>query len=596
MTAQRTGLPPAEIREQLRRILDSSNFDASERNRGFLEYIVEEKLSGRGDRIKAYSIATTVFGRDDSFDPQLDPIVRIEASRLRRSLERYYLTCGHDNPIKFTIPKGAYIPEFERQGVQVEAQEEAAAATEPAPQTLAPPPRRGKPGWRMAVAGLAVAVFLAVTAGATLWFTGYGPFATEAELPSFDREGPAIFVMPFAEDGKVEALQNFTHGLTREVVVALTRFKDLFVFGPETSFSYGDGANLREVASDLQVDYILTGGTTVHGGRFAVDVQLVDAETGQYVWATRAEGDLSVDDILAARDEVANRVAQSLAQPYGIIFTKQTQEREGKAPDSLSSYDCVLRFYLYWKSYKREFYPTVYRCLKMAIANDPEYAEAYAALSLIYSDAYRFGFTAANIEENPREKALTLAKRSIEIAPNLARGHHALMLAHWLNNDVELSFEAGRRGLAANPYDTELMAELGMRYVYRDQREMGLPLLREAFARNPGQPSGYRMPLFLHHYLEGRYEEAYHEARMIDAPNLIFTHVVVAVAAAGVDKKAEAKAAVDRILVMAPNFGEIVVAELEKRNISSQIIDAVVKGLRDAGLFIPGEGAVGHTS
>src|SRR5262249_42785648 len=100
------------VRAQLRRIVGCQEFDASERNRRFLQYVVEETLAGRTERIKAYSIATSVFGRDASFDPQTDPIIRIEASRLRRSLERYYLTAGKDDPIRIEIPKGSYIPTF----------------------------------------------------------------------------------------------------------------------------------------------------------------------------------------------------------------------------------------------------------------------------------------------------------------------------------------------------------------------------------------------------------------------------------------------------------------------------------------------------
>ena len=69
-------------------------------------------MAGRGDRIKAYSIAVEVFGRGVSFDPQTDPIVRIEAGHLRRALERYYLTAGHADPILITIPKGGYVPTF----------------------------------------------------------------------------------------------------------------------------------------------------------------------------------------------------------------------------------------------------------------------------------------------------------------------------------------------------------------------------------------------------------------------------------------------------------------------------------------------------
>ena len=82
--------PPAEfVRATVERILASSNFSASERNRRFLRYIIDETLDGRADRIKGYSVGVAVFNRDTSFDPQLDPIVRIEASRLRRSLDYY---------------------------------------------------------------------------------------------------------------------------------------------------------------------------------------------------------------------------------------------------------------------------------------------------------------------------------------------------------------------------------------------------------------------------------------------------------------------------------------------------------------------------
>ena len=103
---------PEEARAELQRVMESPQFDCSERNRRFLKYVVDEVLSGRADRIKGYSIATTVFGRDVIFDPQLDPVVRMEARRLRRSLERFYLTGGSSN-IKIEMPKGSYVPLFQ---------------------------------------------------------------------------------------------------------------------------------------------------------------------------------------------------------------------------------------------------------------------------------------------------------------------------------------------------------------------------------------------------------------------------------------------------------------------------------------------------
>ena len=108
------GCHPDEIREQLDHILASGSFDCSDRNRRFLAYVVDETVNGRAGRIKAYSIATSVFGRDSSFDSQQDSIVRIEAGRLRRSLERYYLIAGMNDPLRITIPTGTYVPSFSR--------------------------------------------------------------------------------------------------------------------------------------------------------------------------------------------------------------------------------------------------------------------------------------------------------------------------------------------------------------------------------------------------------------------------------------------------------------------------------------------------
>ena len=87
----------------------------SDRLKSFLRFVVEETLAGRADRLKAYTIALEVLGRDESFDPQNDPVVRMEAGKLRRRLERYYLGAGRDDPVRIEIPKGGYAPTFSLQ-------------------------------------------------------------------------------------------------------------------------------------------------------------------------------------------------------------------------------------------------------------------------------------------------------------------------------------------------------------------------------------------------------------------------------------------------------------------------------------------------
>src|SRR6476620_11285111 len=113
---QRASQPPdtfvADVREHLERVLRSPHFDGSARSREFLRYVVEEVLAGRAAYLKQAAIAVEVFGRKPDFDAVIDPIVRVQAGRLRRSLERYYLLSGDAHAIRIELPKGSYAPVF----------------------------------------------------------------------------------------------------------------------------------------------------------------------------------------------------------------------------------------------------------------------------------------------------------------------------------------------------------------------------------------------------------------------------------------------------------------------------------------------------
>ena len=105
------------IQQQLQRIFYSPEFHATKNQREFFKFVVSETLAERSHEIKAYTIATRVFGRKDDFDPNLDPIVSIHANNLRRALERYYLVAGQNDPVRIDIPKGTYVPTFSEQAV-----------------------------------------------------------------------------------------------------------------------------------------------------------------------------------------------------------------------------------------------------------------------------------------------------------------------------------------------------------------------------------------------------------------------------------------------------------------------------------------------
>ena len=103
---------PADIQTALDRIVSSPGFKKSPQLACFLSFVVGETLAGRGDRIKAYNIAADALGRSPDFDPQNDPIVRVEAGRLRRALDHYYSNGGTGDPVVIELPRGHYVPKF----------------------------------------------------------------------------------------------------------------------------------------------------------------------------------------------------------------------------------------------------------------------------------------------------------------------------------------------------------------------------------------------------------------------------------------------------------------------------------------------------
>jgi adenylate cyclase len=149
-----------------------------------------------------------------------------------------------------------------------------------------------------------------------------------------------------------------------------------------------------------------------------VDVLLVEAKSGRAVWAETFERMLQPSEIIALRNEVANRVARALAQPYGAIQSDLARDAEGSGPEALGSYAAVLQFHAYWRTFDPAMIAAVRVGLERAVATEPDYAEARACLSLLYSNAFRFRHPIGMSEHDPQERALSLAARAVELAPS----------------------------------------------------------------------------------------------------------------------------------------------------------------------------------
>jgi Tol biopolymer transport system component len=157
------------VAAHLERVLGSATFSGGERSRRLLRFIVEQTLQGRADRLKDYTLGAEALDRGDGFDPRTDPIARVEMSRLRSRLDVYYATDGAADELRIVVPKGGYVPLFERRSSAVETSLGGSVARPEAP---AGPGRSALSAWRWSTVWVALAG--AALAAAATWWLAHG--------------------------------------------------------------------------------------------------------------------------------------------------------------------------------------------------------------------------------------------------------------------------------------------------------------------------------------------------------------------------------------------------------------------------------------
>lgn len=574
-TSTRGDVPCADdILAQLERVTASPEFPGGSRAATFLRYVVGETLAGRSGRIKGYSIAIEVFGRDDKFT-QEDPVVRMEAGRLRRLLERYYLVSGKNDPVRIDVPKGGYVPAFSWNTEASGVIEIAQAAVLPLASS-APWWRTRRTAFALVAAGLAV--FGAVATGG-LTLRSRAPLEGD---PFPDR--PSLVVAPFANLGDGPTAQLYTVGLTEELLTALPRFKEIKVFGRETSKSLAPDVDPSTVRDELGARYILAGGVRASGSRLRVTARLIDTTNDEIVWSQDYDNDVGSSDLFAILSDVARRVATTIAQPYGIMAQV---EASSPPPNDLGSYECTLRFYNYRAELSAEAHAAVRECLESAVARHPTYATAWAMLSIIYLDEDRFRFNPQPRQDGPLQRALRAAKRSTQLDPGNTRGLQALMMALYFDRRPDEAIRAGEQALATNSNDTELMGEFGTRLALSGQWQRGADMLDQAIRLNPGGGGFYHGTRALAAYMLHDNKTALREIELADMQKFPLYHAVAAVIYGEVGRMDDANRARIEFVRMRPDFPARIVEELSMRNVQPSDAARLTAGLRRVGMQIP---------
>lgn len=289
------------VREQLDRILQSGEFHAPDRGRQFLRYVVEEALQGRADALTAYAIGQAVFARGATFDAQSDPVVRIEAGRIRRALERYYLVSGGKDPVIITIPKGRYAPSFEWR-----------ARTGATPGEVATVGRQFTRGGDrpLRYRDLLVPVGVPAIFGAIAILALIRPlenyFRTSLVPPTAgtQRVVARIVVEPLGILGARPGATEMARGLNDQLISRLAKLDGIVVVAPVANVS----------ATPIAAVFNLQGNIAFGEDSVHVQVRLVKSADGTVVWAKRFDQDVAGNKMLDAQDRLCTAISREISE------------------------------------------------------------------------------------------------------------------------------------------------------------------------------------------------------------------------------------------------------------------------------------------
>ena len=573
------------------RVLASAAFLASPNLAAFLRFVVEATLSGQSDRIKGYTIGTEALGRGSDFDPQTDPIVRVEAGRLRRTLYSYYANDGADDPIVIALPIGSYVPTF--------TPREPAAAASPEPDLVAPtvprPPRR-----LVSIAGTALACIAAFgliqlvvmwagkdaeTVGAPNRFAVastqsvavplrmIGAGASGARWPGLMM--PLVTIEPVVTVGS-PAGRFDAAGLQQKLQNALSRFDEVRVHVEPAAPPSGQGAARREL-----VDYRLAATFEAQGADPPqLTFRLLDAGDNSVVWSKtyrNPAGDR------AAEEGLLLDIMSSLAGPDGIILPNERRKRAGNSATD-PQYSCILDAYEYWRRYSADLHARVRTCLEQLTMTAPNSSVGHAMLAYVYAREHYFGRAEKGDAVPWGDRAYAAARRAVELNPNSALAFHALSGALFARSNIPQGLGAAEKAAELNPYNVIMISGLGFRLVRVGEIERGLGLLRQAAPYRSGFSSWYAFTMCIGSYLTGDLATAakYDLAAISDTfpPGFVASALV----AAKTGNQPRARQAIHRLLALQPMWRDNPRHELEKIFHAPWMVDRVLDDLSALGL------------
>ena len=421
------------VLDELARILVSRFFKTSPRMSALLKYITEQTLAGNSARLKQYTLALDVFERAENFDPIIDPIVRMQASKLRKTLESYYLSEGTNNEVIIRLPKGGYIPLFELNSKLSDA----------------------------------------------------SSFAPQ------DVQKPVLAILPFVGQG--EDLENsfFTDSLQEELNIALSKFENLSLVSPLTMCQqHFTELDLQTVGRQLGARYVVSGTVRSLNQHLRLVVSLSDTNNGRQVWTERFERQFNAQSLFELQDELVSNIAGRIGSSYGAVQLKRFGEVKHKQAGELSSYEAQLHYLDYLTKMTSERHAETMVAMERVVQQEPDNVQALAVLSQLHIDAYMLGLVSL---EQAVERANAFFDRAMSEDP---RCQQVQLAGEWLSlfkKDRPAMRESAAQVLELNPYASYMVCTAGWCLCLGGDFEQGISMLNTGLRQQGYYPSWLHM-------------------------------------------------------------------------------------------------------
>jgi len=393
---------------------------------------------------------------------------------------------------------------------------------------------------------------------------------------------PSLVVLPFQNMSGDPEQEYFVDGMVEEITTAIARLPWLFAIARNSAFTYkGRAVDVKQVAQELGVRYVLEGSVRKAGNRVRIAGQLIDTTTGAHIWAARFDG--ALDDIFELQDQVASSVA-------GAIEPKLRQseiERASRKPSAnLTAYDLYLRALAQSYRYTDEAFAEAVVLAREALAIDPSYTPAAAMVGWCRMLQRTQGWGALSDEDTG--EACRLARQALEAARDDAETiWQAALTLFFLAGEAAMAAAALDRAMALNPNSANAWLARGIIHAWRNQPEAAIEAIERARRLSPFDPYTFRNAynLAIAHLAARRFEQAieWADRALHDQPRTVTAMRVKVAALAHLGQLDEARAELSRMLAIDPKLtiaGFLGSAHYQ----APEVLELYVTGLRLAGL------------